>query len=334
MLWDGKQSGDPSPTMAARYPVHEKKGDFEKINPNLKISRENQIQMIHLVQEKDYEELVRHMAEEDFSLLIIQESGIDFNIEKRKPQFPINYDKTQSFKHPRAICISECKRVFITDHGNSRIVEFSIDGEYKGEIRCGLKGPWGIAICGKILYVTDIEIPQIVSIHIDTKDVTEKFEHRLKNPRQLAVNEKKELWVPDDNINEVLILEIKPKMKQIHIINTNQLKLPMDVKFLSEYAFILNRNKSVCEYNQDSRQCTRIVKIDAESQGYFFFVTSDYFLISEVHCKSIQVYSKTGKKETNIGDRLEQMPLGICMHESDKLFVIFPSSSRFPWMIF
>ena len=318
--------------MAARH--HEKKEDFEKINPNLKISRVNMIEMIDINQEKDYEELVHQKAEEDFSFLIIQESGIDFNIEERKPQFPINYDKTQSFKHPRAICISECKRVFITDHGNSRIAEFSIDGEYKGEMRCGLKGPWGIAICGKILYVTDIENPQIVSIHIETKDVTQKFEHRLKTPRQLAVNEKKELWVPDDNIHEVLILEINPEMKIIDIIIAHHLKLPMDVKFLSENAFILSRRKRVLEFNQDSRQCTRIVKIEAGSEGYFFFVISDYFLISEVHCKSVQVYRKTGKKETNIGDRLEQMPLGICMHESDKLLVIFPSSSRFPWMIF
>ena len=128
--------------------------------------------------EKSCNELARHTAEEDFSSLLIGESDLGTNtrlhsdmentLEGLKP-----CDKTESFNHSRAICISECKRVFITDHGNSRIVEFSIDGEYKGEIRCGLKGPWGIAICGKILYVTDIEIPQIVSIHIDTKDVTE-----------------------------------------------------------------------------------------------------------------------------------------------------------------
>ena len=156
----------------------------------------------------------------------------------------------------------------------------------------------------------------------------QRFENRLIKPRQLAVSEKKELWVPDENIDEVLILEINPEMKIIHIINTNHLKLPMDVKFLSEYAFILSRHKSVLEFKQDSRQCTRIVKIDAESQGYFFFVTSDYFLISEVHCKSVQVYGKTGKKKTNVGDILEQMPLGICIPELGKLFVIYPPFSK------
>ena len=291
---------------------------------------EDTIRPTHMLEEmldEEYFNQIGDVAIKDFYSLAPQIDHVD--ILKRKPKFPVKHNRI-TIEQPKAICISDKKFVYITDLENSRILEFRIDGEYKSEMNCGLIGPWGIAICDQILYVTDIEKCQLISIDLDTRNVLNVLTE-FRRPRQLAVNAK-EIWVPDDETNEVIIVTAEPILEKVYRININQLQLPMDVKFVAEFAFVLSRNSGVYEFKQDSRMCTRIIKINTTFQLYFFSLISDYFLISEVDSMAVQVYSKTGKNLGKIGEGLEKIPLGIDVFEG-KIFVIF-ASWEFVWMIF
>ena len=307
------------------------------------ISHKSEIKRLYLTSLTLYEEEVEKIAFKDLESIDSIELQPQYNISHHEilnkkvllPREHKHNKKRETFKNARAISISPAGLVYMADHTNSRIVEFNLDGKVTRSFRdeVFIKGPWGVLASDKHLYVTDIDNNCLLVIDIGTGKLTfTQYKYHLKSPRQLAINEG-EIWIPDNEINEVLIVRASHDFKLITQLKENLIISPMDVKFRTGKAYILNSNGKIFEFEQATRKHIRSIELCAGSKCYFFTIMQDLFLISDATNKSVLMFDiETKKKIGELGKSLEQIPLGIDVHQ-DRVYVIYPFYS-FPWRIF
>ena len=255
--------------------------------------------------------------------------------------------------YPHAVAIDTNNRTFITE-GNvsaqhARISVFSEKGEYQTSFTHQyFKCPYGIAIHGDNLYVTDIEVNAIYKFKIETdfplvaKQGSKgsrigEFEY----PTNLTVSTQGDVYVAEHENNRVKVLN--SSLQHLRYLTEQPIKLPEDVKLTTDEVYVLCRdNPCVLVFSHAGERLRSLVSINGQIELYnpcYFCLDAEGNIIISYHdIHQIQIFSKGGNHIRTIGERGQQpgmfyQPTGLVITR-DLSLVVVSRSINFSLQIF
>ena len=153
-------------------------------------------------------------------------------------------DSGKATTYTRAVSVDKCNgNIYITEVGHSpQISVYSCDGELITRFNHELMGsPWGLVVDGLDIYVTDIALHTLLHFREDGPFVQVKlqsdFNNPFKEPRQIALSERGELYIADYGNHRVQVWD--KNLKFIRNIEHTSLSYPIDVKVTTREIYVL-----------------------------------------------------------------------------------------------
>ena len=213
-----------------------------------------------------------------------------------------------SLKRPRGLAVHN-SNIFIADRFSNCVKVFSIDGEHTrliGDGKNQLSSPWGVAVFGDFIYVTDVGQTQLSKFRISGELVKKSGakghrEGEFMNARGLFANQEA-VYVCDQGNNRVQTLSHDLAFSSV-IANT-ELKSPVDIFVRGKEIIVLLMNENKLILLSKLGELLRVVKLDTEhkKESYFFAVnTKGYFFISSRLDGCIKTFSPEGRFKQEIG---------------------------------
>ena len=251
---------------------------------------------------------------------------------------------------PRGVAIDTNNRIFITeaDVTHKRISVFSEKGEYLTSFTHHFRCPFGIAIHGDNLYVTDLEVHAIFQFKIETdfpliaKQGTEGFQIGEFNvPTNLAVSTHGEVYVADCRNNRVQILN--SSLQHLRSLTEQLIQLPRDIKLTADEVYVLCKdNPCVQVFSHAGERLRSLVsrgeQMQVSSPWFFCLDAERNIIISDNGTHQIKIFSKEGNHIRTIGEEGQQpgmfsYPNGLALTK-DLSLVVVSHSDNFGIQIF
>ena len=226
--------------------------------------------------------------------------------------------------------------IYIADFNNSRVQVVSFKGKFVTSFGQEiLKSPWGIAVTGEDILVTDTSHHSLFlfdkkSMKLKNRTGTEGKEGELNDPSGLSIDTNGDVFVADSWNNRISIFSKALEFK--NLFGTEQLRLPLDVKLTNECVVVLDWSPNCINFF--SRNGTLLSSCISRGRGqdcsveypYFFCLDpAENIIISDTYSHAIKIFSKSGQRIHTIGKEGNGKgefikPYGVCMSQLGTIF--------------
>ena len=255
--------------------------------------------------------------------------------------------------HPKAVAIDSNNRIFVAE-GNlrqsyARISVFSQRGEILISFRHqDMVYPWGVAIHGDNLYVSDYEAHSIFHFKTDTNfplvaKVGTKGSRvgEFNHPRNLAVSNYGDVYVADYNNHRVQIFSCS--LLYLRNLTQQLIKQPCDIKLTADEVYVLCYDRPCLHVFSYAGENLRSLisngyQMQVDEPLFFCLDSAENIIISDFKSHIIQIFTKEGNLITTIGDYGHQAgmlfyPRGIALTKELSL-VVLSDNENFGLQIF
>ena len=255
--------------------------------------------------------------------------------------------------YPNAVAIDSNNRIFVAE-GNSfqsyaRISIFSQRGEFLASFsHQDMITPWGVAIHGDNLYVSDREAHSIFHFKTDTNfSLVAKVGTKgsrvgeFNHPHNLAVSNNGDVYVADYNNNRVQIFN--SSLLYLRNLTQQRIEYPCDIKLTADEVYVLCYvNPCLHVYSHAGEKLRSLLSSGLQKQVYFpdFFCldSAGNIIISDFFSHRIRTFTKEGNLITTVGEEGHQagmlyLPRGIVLTKEFSLVVV-SSNENFGLQIF
>ena len=247
--------------------------------------------------------------------------------------------------YPHVVAIERnSNQIYVAEAGYSlvdtfaRISIFSEGGEYLNSFtHQDMKWPWGIAIHGDNVYVSDTGASAVFQfilgndIQLVAKVGTWGFGiGQFDNPYSLAVSNNGDVYVADCYNNRIEILN--SSLQHIRTLTQERINRPADVKLTADTVYVLcAESPCVRVFSQAGEMLRSVVSMGEQMQvkwpNYFCIDSYENIIISDSGANDIKVFSKEGTHVHTIGRegqqaREFQCPSGLALTNSLNLVVV------------
>ena len=243
--------------------------------------------------------------------------------------------------HPHAVAVDSNNNIFVTEgfasESHARISMFSERGEFLASFtHQDMREPYGLAIRGDYLYVTDTELDAIFQFKMDhfslvTKQSTRGSQIGVFNfPLNLTVSTNGDVYVADCKNNRVQILN--SSLQYLRTLTEQLIRSPCDIKLTADEVYVLCRDNPCVQVFSHAGERLRSLL----SSGYLMQVAHpDFFcldaaenvLISDNSDHRIKIFSKEGNLIKTVGEEGHQPgmfyhPTGLALTKELSLVVV------------
>ena len=238
---------------------------------------------------------------------------------------------------PQGVAIhEETLQIFVADYNNDRVEIFSKTGEFISQLGVGLlSNPYGIAIHGDSLYVsdddTDSQFSLIEMCHVRRIGGEGSNNGQFDSPQHLTTDLIGRVFVADCYNNRICIHD--PDLNHLRNITHPSMSEPSDVKVSRDCLYVL------CPYDNP---CMLILTLEGvmlhslitcgegmDVLGPFFFCLDSLnnFVLSDFRSHSIRVFSPEGNLLHTIGREGHQpgmfsYPTGVAITPNGRLVCV------------
>ncbi|HON82638.1 MAG TPA: stalk domain-containing protein [Caldisericia bacterium] len=245
-------------------------------------------------------------------------------------------EEAGKFINPNSITISQDKKIFVTDTGNSRIQVFDDKSNYLfsfGKDR--LTSPIDAYIYGNKIYVTDFEISKIIVFDLNGKYITE-FGKRGTNVSEFDGP----LGICLDNNGNIFVCDSKNKRVQIFDNNFVYKKTiqmdgaPCDIFVANDKKIYISdyNNFKIYIYSEMGANKIKEQKINTDTDWYFYkapisiYVSQDNYLFYSVPWENrVEILKSDGNLYKSLGEKAKEgkflYPKSISI-SNNKIFVV------------
>ena len=244
--------------------------------------------------------------------------------------------------YPRAVAVDSNNRIFVPEGRASvlhaRISVFSERGDFLTSFTPqDMRLPYGLAIHGDYLYVTDIQLHTIFQFKMEPQfSLVTKQGNRgsqigeFYNPRNLTVSTNGDVYVADCSNNRVQILN--SSLQHLRTLTEQLTVWPRDIKLTADEIYVLcGDNPCVLVFSHAGERLRSLV-----SRGYQMQVTdpdcfcldaSENIIISDFSAHRLQIFSKEGNLINTIRELGQQPgmfyhPTGLALTKELSLVVV------------
>ena len=242
--------------------------------------------------------------------------------------------------YPTGVAVdSNTDQIYIT-HGvgySSQVSIFSEKGEFlKRFTHSHMRYPWGVAINGDHVYISDITIHSIFHFELaaDINFISSVGKRgsgigMFNEPRQLTVSSNGFVFVTDFQNNRIQILDSELRYQR-HF-SHKSMTCPCDIKLASEEVYVLCSEDSfgVHVFSQTGNKLRSLIACDDNLilPSLFCMDTDGNFIITDKHDHKIKVFSSEGKFLHAIGKQghgvgMFEHPRGIALTNNLKLAIV------------
>ena len=197
--------------------------------------------------------------------------------------------------------------------------------------------PWGLAIHGDYLYVTDIKLDAIFQFKMEphfslvTKQGTWGYQTgEFSFPRNLTFSTNGDVYVADCSNNRVQILN--SSLQHLRTLAEQLIESPCDIKLTADKVYVLCAdNPSVQVFTHAGERLRSLVSRGNQLQviepRFFCLDAAENILISDYSAHRIQIFSKEGNLIKTVGEEGFQpgmlyLPSGLALTKELSLVVV------------
>ena len=243
---------------------------------------------------------------------------------------------------PNSVAVDSNNRIFVADGfaalSHARISVFSERGDFLTSFtHQNMRLPYGLAIHGDYLYVTDIELHAIFQFKMEPQFslVTKqgnKGSHigEFNCPHNLTVSTNGDVYVAD-SIN-VRVQILNSSLQHLRTLTEQLIVSPLDIKLTADEIYVLCiDNPCVHVFSHAGEKLRSLVSGGNQMQvidPYFFCLdAAENIIISDCSASRIQIFSKEGNLINTIGGEGHQpgmlyYPIGIALTKELSLVVV------------
>ena len=248
--------------------------------------------------------------------------------------------------YPSAVTIDSNNRIFVAEGiaflspPHARISVFSERGEFLTSFTPQymiLREPYGLAIHGDYLYVTDTWLHAIFQFKMEpqfslvTKRGTRGSQiGEFNEPRNLTVSTNGDVYVVDYNNHRVQILN--SSLQHLRNLTEQLIQKPYDIRLTADEVYVLcDDNPCLHVFSHAGERLRSLLSSGHQMQltePYFFCLdAAENIIISDFSAHRIQIFSKEGNFIQTIGEIGHQpgmllLPKGIALMEQLSLVVV------------
>ena len=236
--------------------------------------------------------------------------------------------------------------IYIADFNNSRVQVMSFKGKFVTSFGQEiLKGPWGIAVTGEDILVTDTSLHSLFlfdrkSLKLKNRTGNKgKEEGELNSPSGLSIDTNGDVFVADSGNSRISIFSKALEFK--NLFGTGQLRSPQDVKLTNECVVVLDWSPNCINFF--SRNGTLLSSCISQGDGqdcsigypwFFCLDPAENIIISDTYKHAIKIFSKSGQRIHTIGKKGNGKgelikPYGICISQLGTIFVVSGNPNYF-----
>ena len=229
--------------------------------------------------------------------------------------------------YPNAVAVDSNNRIFVAEgvvvFSHARISVFSERGNFLTNFTPqDMRGPYGLAIHGDYLYVTDIELHAIFQFKMEPQFslVTKQGNKgsqigEFNYPRNLTVSTEGDVYVADCNNNRVQILN--SSLQHLRTLTEQLIVSPRDIKLTTDEVYVLcEDNPCVLVFTHVGERLRSLVsggyQMQVTDPHSFCLDTAENIIISDFSAHKIQIFSKEGNLINTMGEERQQ-PVMFCL---------------------
>ena len=242
---------------------------------------------------------------------------------------------------PKAVAIDCNNRIFVAEdssQSHARISAFSQRGEFLASFsHQDMIRPWGVAIHGDNLYVSDIIAHSIFHFKTDTNfplvarvGTKGRRVGEFNHPRNLAVSNNGDVYVADYNNNRVHIFS--SSLLYPRNLTQQRIKQPRDIKLTADEVYVLSHENPCLHVFSHAGEKLRSLlsngyQMQVDYPSCFCLDSAENIIISNWLSNRIQIFTKEGNHITTIGEEGQQAgmlysPTGIALTKELSLVVV------------
>ena len=257
-------------------------------------------------------------------------------------------DSGKAATYIRAVSVDKWNcNIYVTEVGQSpQISVYSCDGELITRFNHELMAsPWGLVVDGLDIYVTDIALHSLLHFREDGPFVQVKmqsdYNNPLKEPRQIALSERGELYIADYGNHRVQVWD--KNLKFIRNIEHTSLSYPIDVKVTSREIYVLSFIAISCihVFSQSGEILRSIISNGSGmqvSKPYFFCINHlKQIIISDARSYEIKIFSQEGEflctvvpERNETGKKYSLLPIAM---NNDSEFITVTNAAKYAFTI-
>ena len=241
--------------------------------------------------------------------------------------------------YPNAVTVDSNNRIFIAEgdvsESHARISVFSERGDFLTSFtHQDMREPYGLAIHGDYLYVTDSELHAIFHFKMEPQFslVTKQGNGgsqigEFNCPLNLTVSTNGDVYVADWRNNRVQILN--SSLQHLRTLTEQLIRLPCDIKLTADEVYVLcddNPRVHVLSYAGERLRSlvSRGYQIQVTSPECFCLDAAENIIISDCLASRIQIFSKEGNLINTLGERQQprMYPTGLALTKELSLVVV------------
>ena len=240
--------------------------------------------------------------------------------------------------YSNAVAIDSNNRIFVADGSHARISVFSERGEF---LTCfslqDMRYPYGIAIHGDNLYVTDREVHSIFHFKIETnfplvakRGTKGRIVGKFNYPRNLAVSNNGDVYVADDGNCRVQILN--SSLLHPRTLTQQRIESLRDIKLTADEVYVLCLDIPCIHVFSHAGERLRSLVLSGFLMQvtyplFFCLDSAENIIISDWESHRIKIFTKEGNLLTTIGEEGEQaemfdFPTGLALTKELNLVVL------------
>ena len=228
--------------------------------------------------------------------------------------------------HPSVVAIDSNNRIFVTEglpQLHPRISIFSQRGEFLASFsHQDMMQPWGIAIHGDNLYVSDYGACAIFHFKTDTnfpliaKVGTKGIRvGEFNHPRNLAVSNYGDVYVAGYINNRVQIFN--SSLLYIRNLTQQPIEQPLDIKLTADEVYVLCFDRPCLHVFSHAGEKLRSLisrsdQMQVRDPSFFCLDSAENIIISDWLSGRIQIFTKEGNLITTIGENGHQVGMFFC----------------------
>ena len=243
---------------------------------------------------------------------------------------------------PNAVAVDSNNRIFVAEgyasESHARISVFSERGDFLTSLTPqDMRAPYGLAIHGDYLYVTDIKLHAIFQFKMEPQFslVTKQGNGgsqigEFNYPYNLTVSTNRDVYVADYSNDRVQILN--SSLQHLRTLTEQLTVSPRDIKLTADEVYVLfDDNPCVHVFSHAGEKLRSLVSGGNQMQvidPYFFCLdAAENIIISDCSASRIQIFSKEGNLINTIGGEGHQpgmlyYPIGIALTKELSLVVV------------
>ena len=244
---------------------------------------------------------------------------------------------------PNAVAVDSNNRIFVAEgaafFSHARISVFSERGDFLTSFTPqDMRLPYGLAIHGDYMYVTDIKLHAIFQFKMEPQFslVTKQGKKgsqigEVNSPLNLTVSTNGDVYVADCWNNRVQILN--SSLQHLRTLTEQLTVSPRDIKLTADEVYVLcEDNPCVLVFSHAGERLRSLVSRGYQMQVtepfYFCLDAAENIIISDFSADRIQIFSKEGNLINTIGERGQQpgmlyLPSGLALTKQLSLVVVF-----------